>query len=289
MLLSTMTNIHQTYRHTCNEYAYPIEESLEYIARAGFPAADLSLISVCAHGNILETDRWPEFVDSCRKKLEETKLIPCQAHAYFAQNKAAVYGTEGFERDQMLTERTINAAAILGVKWVTVHPLSGTYLPDFTDARIMDLNLRLFARWGEAAAKAGIGIAIENMIRPPFNDPEQLLRLLDLLGDDTLFGICLDTGHAHLNEIDIPAVILRFGKRLRTTHIHDNHGKYDEHLLPYLGDIEWDKVMRAFRESGYEGAFNFEIPQTTRNIPAALHDDIISYAYKLGAYLLGLE
>ncbi len=289
MLLSTMTNIHQTYRHTCNEYAYPIEESLEYIARAGFSAADLSLISVCAHGNILETDRWPEFVESCRNVLEKTRLIPCQAHAYYTQNKVGIYGTEIFERDQMLTERTINVAAMLGVPWVTVHPVHGACLPGFSDSQILDLNRSLFSRWGETAAKAGIGIAIENMPRPPFNDPELLLHLLDLLGDDSLFGICLDTGHARINDLDIPAVICRLGKRLRTTHIHDNHGRYDEHLPPYLGDIEWDKVMPAFRESGYEGAFNFELPQTTRNIPAVFHDDIIRYTYKLGNYLLELK
>ena len=47
--------------------------------------------------------------------------------------------------------------------------------------------------------------------------------------------------------------------------------------------------MHALHQSGYTGAFNFEVPYTTRNIPAALHDDIISYAYKLGKYLLSLE
>lgn len=289
MLLSTMTNIHQTFRHTCGEYAYPLEESLEYIARSGFPAADLSLISVCAHGNILETDRWMEFVDSCREALARTKVIPCQAHAFFAQNRDAVYGTAAYERNLMLTDRTIRVAAMLGTPWVTVHPLYGASLAGRSENELMEINRVQFSRWGETAARANIGIAIENMTAAPFNDPENLLRLLALLGDDKLFGICLDTGHAHLNAIDLPSLILRLGKRLRTTHIHDNHGRYDEHLLPYLGDIEWEPVMSALRQSGYEGAFSFEVPQTTRNIPAALHDDIIRYAHTLGEYLLQLE
>ena len=289
MLLSTMTNIHQTFRHTCGEYAYPLEEALEYIARAGFPAADLSLISVCAHGNILETDRWMEFVDNCREALTRTKIIPCQAHAYYAQTRDGVYGTAAFERDQMLTDRTIRVAAMLWVPWVTVHPLYGTCLAGHDENEILEINRVHFCRWGETAVRMGVGIAIENMISPPFNDPDNLLRLLTTLGDDQLFGVCLDTGHAHLNAIDLPSLILRLGKRLRTTHIHDNHGRYDEHLPPYLGDIEWEPVMRAMRQSGYDGAFSFEVPQTTRNIPAALHDDVIRYAHTLGEYLLHIE
>ena len=289
MLLSTMTNIHQTYRHTMREYAYPIEESLEYIARGGFPAADLSLISVCAHGNILGTDRWRDFVGSCGEALARTGLIPCQAHAFYTQDRDVVIGSDEFRRDWMFTARTISVAAELGVPWATVHPIYGARLPDMTTDEVFDFNLRYFSDLGETASKAGIGIAIENMIQPPFNDPEMIIRLLDRLNDDSLFGVCLDTGHANLNSIDIPALILRLGSRLRTTHIHDNHGHYDEHIPPYSGDIEWEKVMHAFKQSGYSGAFNFELPQTTRNIPAVFHDDVVRYVYKLGNYLLGLE
>lgn len=289
MLLSTMTNIHQTYRHTMREYAYPIEESLEYIARAGFPAADLSLISVCAHGNILGTDRWRTFVDSCGEALARTGLIPCQAHAFYSQDRDVAIGMDEFQRDWMLTARTISVAAELGAPWVTVHPVYGARLPGMDTEEVFAFNLRYFSDLGETAAKAGIGIAIENMIQPPFNDPEMILRLLDRLQDDQLFGVCLDTGHANLNGLDIPAVILRLGSRLRTTHIQDNHGRFDEHVPPYSGDIEWEKVMHAFKHSGYSGAFNFEVPYTTRNIPAIFHDDVIRYVYKLGNYLLSLE
>ena len=289
MLLSTMTNIHQTYRHTMREYAYPIEESLEYIARAGFPAADLSLISVCAHGNILGTDRWRTFVDSCGEALARTGLIPCQAHAFYSQDRDVAIGMDEFQRDWMFTARTISVAAELGAPWITVHPVYGARLPGMDTEEVFAFNLRYFSDLGETAAKAGIGIAIENMIKPPFNDPEMILRLLDRLQDDQLFGVCLDTGHANLNGLDIPAVILRLGSRLRTTHIQDNHGRFDEHVPPYSGDIEWEKVMHAFKQSGYSGAFNFEVPYTTRNIPAIFHDDVIRYVYKLGNYLLSLE
>lgn len=289
MLLSTMTNIHQTYRHTMREYAYPIDESIEYIARAGFPGVDLSLISVCAYGNILGTDRWPELVEACEKAIEKTHIIVCQAHAFYSQEPDAALGNEAFERDKAFTARTIRVAAMLGAPWITLHPVYGKRLPGMDPDRVFAYNLDYFSEMGEVALQEGIGIAIENMPTAPFNDPERITDLLDRLNDEKLFGMCLDTGHANMNQIDIPKLILHLGPRLKTTHIQDNHGQRDEHLLPYLGDIEWEGIMHALHQSGYTGAFNFEVPYTTRNIPAALHDDIISYAYKLGKYLLSLE
>ena len=150
MLLSTMTNIHQTYRHTMREYAYPIEESLEYIARAGFPAADLSLISVCAHGNILGTDRWRTFVDSCGEALARTGLIPCQANAFYSQDRDVAIGMDEFQRDWIFTARTISVAAELGAPWVTVHPVYGARLPGMDTEEVfafMDTNVEKEAVW----------------------------------------------------------------------------------------------------------------------------------------------
>ena len=34
--------------------------------------------------------------------------------------------------------------------------------------------------------------------------------------------------------------------RVVTTHIHDNHGDKDEHLLPFEGTIDWDAAFAAF-------------------------------------------
>ena len=30
-----------------------------------------------------------------------------------------------------------------------------------------------------------------------------------------------------------------------TTHLHDNHGERDEHLLPYEGTIDWNATLAA--------------------------------------------
>jgi sugar phosphate isomerase/epimerase len=34
--------------------------------------------------------------------------------------------------------------------------------------------------------------------------------------------------------------------RVVTTHVHDNHGEKDEHLLPYEGSIDWEEALELF-------------------------------------------
>ena len=46
---------------------------------------------------------------------------------------------------------------------------------------------------------------------------------------------------------------------LRSTHLHDNHGKRNDHLVPYAGSIAWEMAMMETQKIGYEGAFVFEL------------------------------
>ena len=288
MILSTMSNIHQTYRHTQKEYAYAVEDAIKLIRDGGFEAVDISLISVTAHDNIMGTDMWPDFVAACQDALDRERIKPYQAHAYFSQDRTVTYGTPAFIRDMNLTKRTLQAAGMLGIPWVVVHPLHGHCMQNYSQDEVFSLNKSYFLELAETASKAGVGIAIENMIQPHYNQPQTLLNLLDVLDADEMFGICLDTGHANVSGLSLPEVIRMFGSKLKATHIHDNRGRYDEHLLPYLGNIEWEHVMTAFHDIGYAGAFNYEVPEMTRNLPSILHGDIIQYAFKLGNYLLNL-
>ena len=52
-------------------------------------------------------------------------------------------------------------------------------------------------------------------------------------------------------------IIRRMGKRIICTHVHDNiHG--DEHLQPFLGDANWERIMPALKETGYNGSLTLE-------------------------------
>jgi len=93
--------------------------------------------------------------------------------------------------------------------------------------------------------KRGVRIAIENIVTEMSKTPV-LKNLVDEYASDYLW-ICLDTGHANLNET-VPDAIRECGERLLTTHIADNKGEEDEHLVPYKGNIDWDETLLLLKE-----------------------------------------
>ena len=44
-----------------------------------------------------------------------------------------------------------------------------------------------------------------------------------------------------------------------TTHVHDNHQRDDEHLVPYRGTIDWDQALVTMQKIGYEGTYLMEL------------------------------
>ena len=71
-------------------------------------------------------------------------------------------------------------------------------------------------------------------------------------------GICLDFGHAHLDG-DVIDAVETVSEHLIATHVHDNRGRSDDHLLPFDGTIDWAGTLLAVQKIGYEGPLTFEV------------------------------
>ena len=97
-------------------------------------------------------------------------------------------------------------------------------------------HLSLFAR------QRGVTIAIENT-PGEMATPANLKNFLEQTRL-TSVKICFDTGHAHL-EGGVPAALETVRDLVVTTHIHDNRGERDDHLLPYEGTIDWTATLAA--------------------------------------------
>ena len=109
----------------------------------------------------------------------------------------------------------------------------------------------------EMAGPLGVRIAVE--VIP--NDLSRPGSLVDFAEDDLEsgeMGICLDFGHAHL-EGDLVEAIEIVSGHLAAIHVHDNHGRADDHLVPFDGTIEWPAALTAVQKVGYEGALIFEL------------------------------
>ena len=119
------------------------------------------------------------------------------------------------------------------------------------------------------AEPLGVRVALE-VIPNPLSDVASLVRLLDENVDARHAGICLDFGHAHLMG-DVTDAVETAAEHLIATHVHDNGGREDEHLVPYQGSIDWDRALMAMQKIGYDGTYLMELAGT-RPAAALLED-----------------
>jgi sugar phosphate isomerase/epimerase len=110
------------------------------------------------------------------------------------------------------------------------------------------------------AAPLGVGVALE-VIPNTLSSAGALVRLVEDDLEDIRVGVCLDYGHAHLMG-DLGEAIETLSGHLWTTHLHDNHGKRDEHLVPFAGSIDWDLAMMETQKIGYDGVMMLEVADT---------------------------
>ncbi len=99
------------------------------------------------------------------------------------------------------------------------------------------------------ARQFGVEVLLEN-IPNDFSSAERLLTFEELT--HLKLNFVFDTGHANLHAGVEPTFEL-MKDRIRSTHVHDNDGKSDSHLFPFLsegGTIDWKNTMRLLRGCG---------------------------------------
>jgi len=106
------------------------------------------------------------------------------------------------------------------------------------------------------AAPLGVRLLVENL-EGEVATPAHLIEILNS-GHFTDLGVCLDVGHAHLGE-GVPAALEVLRDRLRSSHLHDNHGDKDAHLWPGEGTIDWDAALGALKAAPQTPAGVLEI------------------------------
>jgi len=115
------------------------------------------------------------------------------------------------------------------------------------------------------ASPLGVRVALE-VIPNVMSTADALVDLLDEL-DMPDVGVCLDFGHAHLQGGVVDAIETLSGL-LAAAHVHDNHGRRDEHLAPFEGTIDWTGALMALQKVGYDGTMMLELAGADPSAPA---------------------
>ncbi|HTS78591.1 MAG TPA: sugar phosphate isomerase/epimerase family protein [Bryobacteraceae bacterium] len=140
-------------------------------------------------------------------------------------------------------KRALELAEVVPFRYLIQHlGVTGEeFDPRKLDAAFSSLEeIHIFAR------QRGVEVLLENTPNA-LASAERLLMFLETTHMD--LNLCLDTGHANMNE-GVDAAFQMMRERLRSAHVHDNNGVDDSHLFPLAsagGTIDWRRTMDALR------------------------------------------
>lgn len=266
-------------------------EGLSAIKEAGFDAVDFSLFT--KEDRWLLRDDYREQAVEIRSILDDVGLVCDQTHAPFAGSKGdykgMMYGDSFLEScpNYLETVRAIEVSAILGANHIVVHSLKA---PE--SEGLLEHNLEFYRSLLPYLEKYDMKVAVENLFfriengfRERIGTADGINNLLRQLNSDR-FVVCVDVGHAYLVGIAPQDLIsgLKPGC-IKGLHIQDTDSTEDRHLLPYMGNIEWDAVLRALKNAGYDGNLSLEVTKYLVNLPAELMKGALRYAVEVGNYL----
>ncbi len=242
----------------------PIQEAvkgtyLDYVKDAGLDGCDIGL----DRDNVMIEKDWEDIVHKAKEELDKRGLVCTQVHLPYHN---IFRSSEIIEDDiKQCTLNSMKAMSILGCKWGAYHPRTAFNNNCSSEVAIKD-NYKEISIYLEEALKYNVGIAVENIpIFPdcPMHkffsaDYDELNYLVDSFKSENV-KVCWDFGHANLMPIKQEKAFKILGDKIRITHIHNNYGYCDSHVVPTLGTIDWANVMPALKNSGYDGAFALEL------------------------------
>ena len=276
------------------EVGVEIQNAMERCAKAGFEALDFNLTDY-------QRMEYPPFLDS--KGEEWAAHISRTAESFglaFTQMHAPIFpkfsvGKET-ERYTTMSHDSLRIAGVMGIPWVVWEPdvTPGDY-GEKHRKEVFQKNQEFFDPLVKIAERYNTGVCLENVPDsmgksrgcPKWVSSEaiELCELVDSFNSPRV-GICWDTGHAHMQGLEQRKELRILGDRLKVLHIQDNNGQADQHLLPFMGTVNWKDVMDGLYDINYAGDFTYEVHNAIWHLPDTLKDPMMRYAVELGKILV---
>lgn len=265
---------------------FNLETAVHMICEAGFDCIDHTLFSGVDGKLYIEEDDYLEKLKPMKAIANSYGVSFNQTHAPYTSFKE---GDDKYNKwVKPLIIKAIEATGILGAKYIVIHPF-------FVSTNKKQANMEFFQSLIPYAKKYNVKIAIENMfgrdpekgilVKNVCSDAKELCDFVDSLDSEYIVA-CLDVGHCGIIGESVPNMIKELGKeRLQCVHIHDNDGISDSHQLPYTQKINFDEIMKALSEIGYEGELTLEVGRFCNDFPSELSGDVLLLMSKVARHL----
>lgn len=233
---------------TTFNYDIPLREQLAMLARVGFRY--ISLGARVNHSDYLS----PSGRRRIKKMVASHGIRICSLHTPLDRNMdISSPDVRKARRTMECYSRCIDAAQYLDARVVIFHPTAYMQFDDLGSRKkvIVENVDRLL----DYARDTDVSLAVEN---EPFKPASEILRFSLDTTSNSKYGFCYDTSHDNLTSYPLK-LLKKYGHRLMTTHISDNRGEKDDHMLPYEGFFPWPAFCRTFLRINFRGIFLLEV------------------------------
>jgi sugar phosphate isomerase/epimerase len=239
-------------------------EHLVHVAAHGFEAVEV--FATRAHVDYHDHDavaQLAEWLSDTRLELHSVHapIVDAMRDGRWVGSFSTASGDEGRRKAAIAEiDAALGIARVIPFRYLVVHlgMPAGEQLPPGENQPAA--ARRSIEEIAALAAQRNVKVALE-VIPNALSSPEALTRLIEDDLEDVDVGICLDYGHAHLMG-DLGEAIETLSGHLWTTHVHDNGGRRDDHLIPYAGSINWESAMMGTQKIGYDDVLMFEVRDT---------------------------
>ena len=179
----------------------------------------------------------PQF-DEVMKALEESDIIVENLHAPFKHQNDIWFDGEAGDRTLDGLCKGIDSCVRYNVKLMVAHVSNGRPMPPMSK-----VGLDRFDKFIAYANKRGV--------KPAFESHRYLENVQFIMDRYPEVGFCLDTSHENAFTPGLRYMPI-WGHRLVATHISDNDCVCDKdmHMLPFDGNIDFDKTAEEIANSG---------------------------------------
>jgi sugar phosphate isomerase/epimerase len=156
-------------------------------------------------------------------------------------------------------KRTLDIAEVVPCRYLIQH--LGVGGQEFSEQAV-DAAFTALEEISVFAQQRGVEVLLENTPNS-LSSAERLLTFLELTHLN--LNVCFDSGHANMNE-GVETAYRLLKNRIRSTHLHDNNGKEDSHLFPFIstgGTIDWQGAMTALRSLPDQYPLLLELKEVT--------------------------
>lgn len=270
-------------------YSAPYEDAIRATAKAGFAGAE----PIIFNGDDIANYYTPAKITELRRMIEDSGMTTTQVDIYdHPVHDLASFDPPARQRALDNVKRCVEITNGFGVgvlNTVSQWPIDLTgptsYPPTYIYPEMRGIDrpnpkwaLGLPRNWNwqktwdnyvesirqclDIAKDGGVTFTIEGHCHVIVSGADSMLRLLDAVDGHPNLGFTLDTGW-HLRQREyLPTSIYKLGSRLKNLHVRDTDGLLSYSLPPGQGIVDWDHVLAALDDVGYDGFMVLEMAGT---------------------------